>query len=623
MADEGLIIGVDFNTAKAEAKMKRLKAQYDAQKNTIKEIGNEIEKTTDYIDGLELKIKSTNRYIEYLNQKLSESKLSGNIVEQETFNRKILKATEQVEKLQIELSKEKKTLSEQNIELYKQEEKLYSIGSEITSNNKKQNKFTKAFEKSQKSADRFGKRLKSLIASALFFSVVTKAFTALRNEFGKLITETGTKTASLVAQLNGSLAVLGRTLYESARPYIEWILQALVKMVNILTQGLAKILGKNVNEMKKLAQQTKKTGEEAKKATAGFDTLQTIDTSSGSSGSDSGVGTDFSALNDGISNEIAVLMTILSGALLVLGVILTFTGVNIPLGLGLIAAGALGMAATISASWNTMPQKTKDTITGIMAIGGALFILLGLVLILTGVGIPLGIGLILLGASSIAGAVALSPGDTFVEKIRNLWQNVKRITKEFINWFSDKVLDGIFGESVGDALKKMFDSFCYLWEDIIDFFGAVIDGDWKRAGKAFVNVLIDVLNILIQGITMPFKMMVGGVSKLTGVIGKLFDKNWEFDTSWTKVPQIPRLATGAVLPGGSPMLAWVNDQPKGQPYLEGSIDNIAAAFEKYLGSNPSRQNISINFTGSLAQLARVLAPEISTENNRASVFSKG
>jgi hypothetical protein len=258
-----------------------------------------------------------------------------------------------------------------------------------------------------------------------------------------------------------------------------------------------------------------------------------------------------------------------------------------------------------------------------MAIGGALFLLLGLVLILTGAGIPLGIGLILLGASSIAGAVALSPGDTFVEKIRNLWENVKRITKEFINWFSENVLDKLFGESIGDTFANIFDSWCFLWEDVIAFFKAIIKGDWKTAGKSLINVLIDLLNIFIQQLVLPFQLIIGGVSKLTGVIGKLFDKNWKFDTSWTKVPKIPRLATGAILPGGSPMLAWVNDQPKGQPYLEGSIDNIAAAFEKYLGANPSKQNISINFTGSLSQLARVLTPEISTENNRASIFARG
>ena len=167
----------------------------------------------------------------------------------------------------------------------------------------------------------------------------------------------------------------------------------------------------------------------------------------------------------------------------------------------------------------------------------------------------------------------------------------------------------------------MFDNWCFMWKDIIDFFEAVAEEDWKKAGKAFVNVFVDLLNSFIARLVLPFQLLVGGVSKLTGVIGKLFDKDWEFDTSWTKVPQIPRLATGAILPGGSPMLAWVNDQPKGQPYVEGSIENIVAAFEKYLSDkNLGNQNITIEANGNWAQFIKLMNLKIKKENKRATLW---
>lgn len=615
MADQGFVLYPDFDITKAEAKIRKLQREYDNAKKDIENKQIEMDITSENIEKTKNTIKTLKTELEELSKTNREKFLAGTLTKDDTAALKSKR--EEIEKQNQALTKQEALYKKQEFSLERQKTKTANIGDQIALNGKKQNKFSQAFQKSQKSADRFGKRLKSLIASALFFSVVTKAFTALRNEFGKLITETGTKTASLVAQLNGSLSVLGRTLYEGARPYIEWILQMLIKMVNILTNGLAKILGKNVNEMKKLARQTKKTGEEAKKATAGFDTLQTIDTSSNSNGA----GTDFSALNDGIDNETALLMMLLSGAALVLGVILTFTGANIPLGLGLIVAGAIGLASSIAASWDTMPQKTKDTITGIMGIGGALFIILGLCLILTGAGIPLGIGLILLGAGMLYGAYALTPGDSFLEKITNLWENCKEITKNFIRWFSENVLDGIFGKGLGDSLEGMFDSWCNMWEDIVAFFKADIKGDWKGMWKSFANIVIDLLNNIISSFNLLKNISTGWFFKIINKIGD--ELGWDLDLKVKNIPKIPRLATGAILPGGSPMLAWVNDQPKGQPYLEGSIDNIAAAFEKYLGGNGGKQNININFTGSLAQLARVLAPEISTENVRTSIFAKG
>lgn len=692
MAD--LVLDVDWDISKAEAKQRKLNRSFDESKRKAGLIKDKITELNSSLDDelkkqkeIEDEVKHQVKEMQKLEAQIEKVK-SGNASVEEIIDLGSIDAAEaKLQEMQNAIDKNntaydksfaaskkiESEISKQNYELEKQKNKTAEIGDKILLNSKKQNKFSAAFEKSQKSADRFGKRLKSLIASALFFSVVTKAFTALRNEFGKLITETGTKTAALVSQLNGSLAVLGRTLYESARSYIEWVLQALVKMVNILTQGLAKILGKNVNQMKKLAQQTKKAGDEAEKTTAGFDTIQTL----GSSSSDSQ--TNFDSLTGDIDSEIACLMMILSGAALVLGVILAFTGVNIPLGLGLIAIGAIGLAATYSASWdklnpeiqnsitaitaivsgalialgvilafsgvniplglgliaagavglatmvapnwNSMDQKTKDTITGIMAIGGALFLILGIALLLSGVGIPLGIGLILLGAGMLYGALKLSPGDTFTEKVKNLWNNVKGIVKNFINWFSENVLDGIFGEGFGDTLDDMWETFTGLWEDIISFFSNVFSGKWEEAGKDLLNILIGVVNLFISKINLGLQGLLGGGSKLINGIGKLFGADWNLDASGIKIPLIPKLATGAVLPGGSPMLAWVNDQPKGQPYIEGSIENIAAAFEKYLGGRDmGNRTYRVEAKGNMAALIRLLALEISEENNRVSVF---
>lgn len=299
MAD--LVLDVDWDITKAEAKQRKLNREFDESQRKAGLIKDKINELNSALDDEKMKQKEIKGELEDQNKEMQkfaaqvDKVKSGNATIQEVIDLGPLDAAEnKLSEMQTAIEKNntaydkslaaskknKSEISKQNYELDKQNNKTAEIGDKILLNSKKQNKFAQAFEKSQKSADRFGKRLKSLIASALFFSVVTKAFTALRNEFGKFITESGTKTATLVSQIKNNLAVLGRTLYEGAKPYIEWLLEKLAQITQLLAVAVAKALGKDIKEMKALADSTKKTGKEAEKTTASFDTMQKLSTGS-------------------------------------------------------------------------------------------------------------------------------------------------------------------------------------------------------------------------------------------------------------------------------------------------------------------------------------------------------
>ncbi len=400
----------------------------------------------------------------------------------------------------------------------------------------------------------------------------------------------------------------------------------MVDITKVITVGIAKMLGKSVEEMKNLTKSTKEAGEEAKKATAGFDTLQTVDTSSKSS-SGNGANMDFNALRGDIDKEISILTAIVSGAALVLGVILAFTGANIPLGIGLIAIGAVGLAASVAANWGTMEQKTKDSIIGVMAIGGALFLLLGLVLILTGVGIPLGIGLIFLGASLLYASYALSPGNSFVDKVKNLWISIKKIVAESIKWIRDNVIDDLLGEGFGKAFEDLFADVSVLCEDIVDLFKNLFEGDLSGVGKSLLNIFIGLINILIDGVNLIIQFSLQSIKRYALDTAKLFElfgikgvsdsveSTFKKTEGWL-IPHVPRLATGAVIPGGSPFLAMLGDQPKGQTNIEAPLDTLIEAFKAAQGT----PNFTVEATGSMSQLIRMLRLQIKQENTRASIF---
>ena len=764
MADQGLIIDVDYNITKAEVKSNKLNRQLDISKQKAENIKKEIQALNDELERSKVKEQEYTIEAERLRDRLNkyakgELDLTDAQVKKEA--QRYDELVKLIEKEQAHQRSKEKSLATQELSLKKQNAETANIGDQILANGKKQSKFSQAFDKSSKSAERFGKRLKSLIASALFFSVVTKAFTALRNEFGKLITETGTKTAELVSQLNGNLAVIGRTLYESARPAIEWVLQGLVKITNLIAYGIAKMTGKSVEEMKKLTKQTKKAGKEAKGSLAGFDQVNTL--SKNETDSSSGGDMRFDALTGEIDSNVALLMTLLSGALLVLGVILAFTGINIPLGIGLILIGALGLATTVVPNWNSMsdtiqnvilsilgivsvallvlgvilcfsghialgigflilgavglatavavsmnklPDNIKNVVAIIFAIVGVALLVLGIILLTTGVAFGLGLGLLIAGASMLVGSVVAN-WNSLSDKTKNIimtitaivsaallvlgviflftgvafalgitflalgaaglvtsamvsWNSMSDKTKEIIgiitiivssallvlgvilaftgvalglglalmvlgavglvaaakltwNSMSDKtksvignimaigglllLIIGILlcvtgvGIPLGIALimvgaASLVGGVSINWNAITDKVKTIASkiktafiNCWngiKDGFKSMVNGIISFANIWIKGLNLiltPIRSIVFGIAKAFGSDIKLSD---------IKIPTIPKLATGAVLPGGSPMLAWVNDQPKGQTYVEGSVDNIVAAFEKYL-----------------------------------------
>lgn len=88
-----------------------------------------------------------------------------------------------------------------------------------------------------------------------------------------------------------------------------------------------------------------------------------------------------------------------------IGMILAFTGVATPLGVGLILAGAAALGTAVALNWDTLTNKLKGVTTKILAIAGAAALAIGIILCFTGVGIPLGVGLILSGAAALGTAV--------------------------------------------------------------------------------------------------------------------------------------------------------------------------------------------------------------------------
>ena len=83
-----------------------------------------------------------------------------------------------------------------------------------------------------------------------------------------------------------------------------------------------------------------------------------------------------------------------------------------------------------------------------------------------------------------------------------------------------------------------------------------------------------------------------------------------------RVP-LPHLAKGTVIPPNAPFMAVLGDQRHGTS-IEAPLETIKQALAEVLAMQEGgfETVTNINFTGDLAQLARILKPEIDTETRR-------
>jgi hypothetical protein len=299
----------------------------------------------------------------------------------------------------------------------------------------------------------------------------------------------------------------------------------------------------------------------------------------------SAVALNFDAVVEAIKRPIGVITAIVSGALLVVGIILVCAGV-LPIGIGLIAAGAIGLATVVAINWNAIIEALRGTIGTITAIVSGALLVLGIILVCTGVGIPLGIALIAAGAASLVTVVALN-WDAIVDWVKGAWNAIKNFWNKYIapvftlKWWQN------LAETCGEGLSK---GFTFAVNGIIWLF------------ESMVNFVIDGINLLVSGL-----------SAVTGAVGSLFGQ----DCSIPKIPriEIPRLAKGAVTPGGKEFLAVLGDQPKGQTNIEAPLSTIqeAVSLEISKQNNSLREAIYSSIEVQREILEAVLGIEIGDE----------
>lgn len=265
-------------------------------------------------------------------------------------------------------------------------------------------------------------RAATQFVSGLLSGAARYGLQAFRNYFFDIV-KSMPQMQQAIAEIKGNLMTAVQPIIERLIPAFQTLLDILIQVSAVLADIVAKIFGttaaasrESAEALNSQAKAYKAAGSAAKKASrqlASFDQLNVLNSNSSSGGGAtsalSGMAPKFSGgFISEMEDKIGALELLLGEAFLVLGAILLFSGVNIPLGIALIALGAASIAAAASLDWETLKTQMEGPIGRIFTLVAAAALVLGAILTFSGANLPLGIALMIIGATGLASAVALN-----------------------------------------------------------------------------------------------------------------------------------------------------------------------------------------------------------------------
>lgn len=427
-------------------------------------------------------------------------------------------------------------------------------------------------------------------------------------------------------------------------------------------------------------------------------------------------------LPSNIKSVLGIISGIIGAALIVIGVILICTEVGIPLGIGLIIAGWTSIGGGVALNWGFISEKVNyvfNTIKESAFLQTGLLVL-GIILLFTGASIPAGFSLVLLGISSIGTVVAVN-WNYLNDKIQEIWKKIETFWKSHIQpSINDAVefWEEMYQTHIEPVVEKIGVLFEELWVQYIkpffeerfpeafselekatkDFWENVLQPILENVGEIFIwlrnHILEPFVDFILEnfsdkikiGLEVAFAVLgfiadnvfnnainiINSFTKILNFITTVFTTNWgnvwdsvaeKIKTTFNKIIgffekginfiiekvnsvfssinnvsgiiasivglngfsfpnfdkiKIPRLAQGAVIPGNREFLAVLGDQPAGQTNIETPLATMVEAFQMALDSrrayNGNNMEVVLEIDG--REFGRAVVEQGNRENRR-------
>lgn len=623
-ADGSIIIKTEVDNKKAQSELKKLEGQIDKLNQKISGKQQTMSPLVEQSKQLGAALDEANRKLYNMQNNTDFYYTTAQVKEQA----KTVKAmTAEYNKLNDQIDKMGNSVKADTAKLEEMQSKAGALAGQLAGAGKSTKGMSEAAEAAQQRMGKLSKHIATLARRVFVFSLVTAALRKIKDYMWEAI-QTNDEAMAAVARLKGALMTLAQPIINVVIPAFTLMVNVITRIVNAISRLVSLLFGttiqksaqgaKALNAQKKGIEGVGEAAKEASKYLAGFDELNVMDDQSDSSGGGSGldagggIAPDFTGQ---ISDSLSAIVELFTGAaLLGLGAILTFSGANIPLGIALMALGAIAIWDTVTENWDIIKTLLQGPLGKAVALIGGALLVIGVVLLFSGVGIPIGLGLILAGAT-LLGTAAAANWDT----IKNILKNPLDNTDIFVRGY--KLLLGVallfsgVGMPIGlglirESLSRSVSAtprWDYLKQKLMETFEN-IKSWWKSdvskflTGSWWSNLGRSIINGLLSGLTAAWQTVVSWVTSAINWISSAFSSATSFlgggnsfarknnlgsggiggyRVNMQAMPalravDVPALARGAVIPPNREFMAVLGDQKHGTN-IEAPLSTIQEA----------------------------------------------
>ena len=636
-ADGSVIIKADIDDKKAQKELNALEKKIEALQ----------EKLTNKKSARDTLFNQANNLGAQLDQakaKLAQMKGGGEFFTSDAIKQQeaaVASMEKEWNSMNDKLDKQNAAIREGEAELDRMKAKAGELGKQLGNTGKNAGKIQEGLDKASQGMEAFTKRVKMLAKRALVFTIIARALAALRDWLADVVAVNG-EARDAIAQLKGALLTLAQPLVQIIVPAFTALVKVLAAVVSSIANIVSALFGTTVKESANAAKSLndqmnayKGVGSAAKSASkqlASFDEINKL--SSESSGGASAILPNFSQLGKmDFLDEI-------TDRLKKIGQDIANIFRDVKSFIGNVFSGDWGAALDNIADFvNHARELLADLLDFVGYIFGEIIdtIIEKCGLAGTPVGDMLtGIKNIVQGALGLISGILTGDLEKMKQSVTQMLTGVKTFVLGIWDWFKlgltslldwlDKKTNGRFHEII--ELAKTYvnvgiDGVKQIFGGLIDFLTGVFTADWRKAWGGIKEIFRGIWNTIVGVLEAAVNLIIKGINWLISKLNSLLENSLLakgldlIGIEFRGIPQIPevhipRLAQGAVIPPNRKFMAVLGDQRNGTN-IEAPADLIRQIVREEITNFGGGEDITIKFTGDLAQLARVLSPEITRQ----------
>lgn len=536
------------------------------------------------------------------------------------------------------LDKQNAAIREGEAELDRMKAKAGELGKQLGNTGKNAGKIQEGLDKASKGMEAFTKRVKMLAKRALVFTIIARALAALRDWLADVVAVNG-EARDAIAQLKGALLTLAQPLVQIIIPAFTALVKVLATVVSFIANIVSALFGttakesanaaKSLNDQKNAYKGVGGAAKSASKQLASFDEINKLNGESG--GAASAILPDFSQIGkldflDKITDRLEKIGQDIANIFR-----------NVKAFIGSVFSGDWGAALDSIADFvNHARELLADILDAVSDIFGDIIdtIIEKCGLAGTPVGnMMAGIKDIVQGGLGLISSILTGDLEKMKQSVIQMLTGVKTFVFGILDWFKmgltslldwlDKKTNGRFHEIIELAktyVNDVIEGVKQIFGGFIEFLTGVFTLDWGKAWEGIKEIFRGICNTIVSVFEAAVNLIIKGINWLISKINTIQIKipdwlgggSFGFNIRPITEVHIPRLAQGAVIPPNREFMAVLGDQKHGTN-IEAPADLIRQIVREEMNNASGGEEITIKFTGDLAQLARVLSPEITRQ----------